>query len=156
VDIDVVEVEHQRVAFVRRVVSMVEMRDFFDMVFGAVSEAVAASGGTIAGPPFGWYHGMPAETVDVAAGFPVVGIEPGAVDGTEVVVDDRTGGRAVVALHVGPFEALADSYGQVMSWMGERGLEPREDMWEEYLTDPRAEPDASRWQTRLVLPVRLA
>jgi effector-binding domain-containing protein len=43
-----------------------------------------------------------------------------------------------------------------MSWMGERGLEPREDMWEEYLTDPRAEPDASRWQTRLVLPVRLA
>jgi len=155
-DIEVAEVDGQRVAFVRRVLPMAEIRGFFDTVFGTVMEAVAGAGGTVAGPPFGWYHGIPGETVDVAAGFPVTGIDPGAVDGTEAVVEDRAGGRAVVALHVGPYDGLADSYGQVVAWMGERGLQSRGDVWEEYLTDPSVEPDASRWQTRLVLPVQPA
>jgi len=42
----------------------------------------------------------------------------------------------------------------IESFVEANGLEPRSDMWEEYLTDPVEEPDQSKWQTRLVLPLR--
>lgn len=68
-----VEVPEQLVATVRRVVPMEELPGFFAEAFHAVAAAVEKGGGTIVGPPFGLYHGMPTETVDVTAGFPIVG-----------------------------------------------------------------------------------
>jgi len=153
-DIEVIELEAQQVAFIRRVLPVDDLKGFFDTAFGSVVAAVTTNGGSIVGPPFGWYHGMPTETVDVAAGFPVTGMPAGQVAGTDVTVEARPACRAVVAMHVGPYEGLAESYGNVMKWMQEQDLEPQDSMWEEYLTDPSAEPDQSKWQTRLVLPVR--
>ena len=153
-DVQVEQVENQSVAFIRRVIATDEMTDFFDSSFGAVAEAVAEAGGQITGPPFGGYQGMPSDTVDVAAGFPVDGVVAGAIPGSEVVVEERVGGQAVVAMHVGSYDGLSDTYAEVMAWMEDNDLVPRDDMWEEYLTDPGEEPDPAKWQTRLVLPVR--
>lgn len=153
-DVQVEQVENQSVAFIRRVVALDAMPDFFDSSFHAVAEAVAEAGGRITGPPFGWYHGMPSDTADVAAGFPVDGVAAGAIPGSEVVVEERVGGQAVVAMHVGSYDGLSDTYAEVMAWMEDNDLVSRDDMWEEYLTDPGEEPDPSNWQTRLVLPVR--
>lgn len=153
-DVQVEQVENQSVAFIRRVIATDEMTELFDSSFGAVAEAVAEAGGQITGPPFGWYQGMPSDTVDVAAGFPVDGVVAGAIPGSEVVVEERVGGQAVVAMHVGSYDGLSDTYAEVMAWMEDNDLVSRDDMWEEYLTDPGEEPDPSNWQTRLVLPVR--
>ena len=70
----------------------------------------------------------------------------------DVVVEERPGGRAVVAVHVGPYDTIEDTYAVVMSWMRQHSLEAREDMWEEYLTPPTGDP--STWRTRIVMPVR--
>ncbi len=153
-DVQVEQVENQSVAFIRRVIATDEMTDFFDSSFGAVAEAVAEAGAQITGPPFGWYQGMPSDTVDVAAGFPVDGVVAGVIPGSEVVVEERVGGQAVVAMHVGSYDGLSDTYAEVMAWMEDNDLVSRDDIWEEYLTDPSEEPDPSNWQTRLVLPVR--
>jgi effector-binding domain-containing protein len=153
-DIAITEVPSQLVAMERKTIPMDGFPEFFDRVFGEVIAAVNAARGTVAGPPFGWYHGMPADTADVAAGFPVGGMAEGPLQG-DIAVVQRPGGRAAVAMHVGPYETLAQSYEQVQRYIAEHDeLVPRDEMWEEYLTDPEAEPDPATWQTRIVQPLQ--
>ena len=150
VDVEVLDVPPVTVARVRRRIPLDGMQEFFGNAFEEVARAVPAAGGRISGPPFGWYHGMPTEVVDVSAGFPVAGeVHP---PGWDVAVDERPGGRAAVAVHVGPYDELERTYGEVMSWLEEQALEPRDEMWEEYLSEPRGDP--STWRTRVVIPLR--
>ena len=145
---EVVDVPEQRVATVRRVVPMAGLPGFFGDAFRAVAAAVEAGGGAIAGPPFGTYHGMPAETVDVAAGFPVTGWDG---DADEVRVHTRAGGRAVATVHVGPYETMVETYDALRRWSAEQGLALAGEMWEEYSSDPATDP--ATWRTRIVWPL---
>jgi effector-binding domain-containing protein len=149
---EVIEVDTQRVAIVRREVAMAELPAFYDSAYGALFEAVSAAGGSPTGAAFGWYHGGPSETVDVAAGFPVSGLDVGSLEG-DVEVVDRPGGRAAAAMHVGPYDELPETYVQVEQWLDEQGLEGRGDMWEEYLTMPTPDTDPTTLETRLVFPL---
>ena len=150
VDVELVEVPSETVARVRRKVPVEGMSEFFGQAFAQVGREVPEAGGRVSGPPFGWYHGMPTDTVDVSAGFPVAG-DVHVPDGG-VVVEERPGGRAAVAVHVGDYESLPRTYAEVMAWVAEHGLAPRADMWEEYLSEPAGDPAA--WRTRVVVPVR--
>lgn len=149
--IEIVDEPVRRVAAVRRRLPMGELPSLFDMAFGAVAAALAASGATISGPPFGWYHHMDGDVVDVSAGFPFDGPAPVADD---IVVADRPGGRAAVTIHQGPYDGLADTYGAVQAFVADQGLVGDDAMWEEYLTGPVEHPDPAEWRTRLVWPVR--
>ena len=149
VDIELTEVAAETVAMVRRVVPMGDLTTFLGEAFERVARMVPEAGGAIAGPPFGWYHGMPGETVDVAAGFPVAG-DVHVPDGG-VAVAERSGGREVVTVHVGPYDTMSATYAQVQAWLAEHGLTPRADMWEEYLSEPTGDP--AQWRTRIVCPV---
>lgn len=144
------EIEPQAAAVVRAEVPMAELRDVFDRGFGAVVEAVGAQGVAITGPPFGYYPRMPADTVAVVVGFPVAGRITAAGD---VEPFELPGGRAVTGMHVGPYEALTQTYEQLMAWARAEGLTLAGAMWECYLSDPSAEPDPTRWQTRIVWPL---
>lgn len=149
VDVELIEVPSEAVAMVRRLVPMEHLTTFFGEAFGRVAGAVTAGGSAISGPPFGWYHGMPGETVDVAAGFPVSGDVHAPDDG--ITVAERPGGRALVALHVGSYDGLAQTWAELERRAGTDGLARREDCWEEYLSDPTGDP--STWETRVVMPV---
>ncbi len=148
-DFTIEQVPAVRVATLHRYVPVDGLEDFFGGAFARVAGAVAEAGGVVAAPPFAWYHEMPSSTVDVSAGFPVIG-DFSPPDG-EVVVHERPGGRAVVGIHVGPYEAIAGTYSALMDWLSAAGLTPRPDMWEEYLTEPEGDP--ATWRTRLVVPV---
>lgn len=146
---DMVEIPPQLVAVVRRQVPMNELSGFFGEAFGTVAAAVTGAGGSIVGMPFGWYHGMPTDKVDVAGGFAVSGIGPGPAG--EVTVVERAGGRAVVCMHIGPYDTMVATYEALQAWMAEQALMPRDDMWEEYMSEPTGDP--STWQTRIVWPL---
>ncbi|MGT2463987.1 GyrI-like domain-containing protein [Sinomonas atrocyanea] len=148
-EISVTDLPEQPTAVVRATVKMDELRGFFDGVFGTVVAAVQAQGGRVAGPPFAMYHGMPGETIDLEAGFPVAGPFTGA---DEVAASSLPGGRTVRALHVGPYESLSETYQEVTEWMREKGLTPAASMWEVYMSDPNAEPDPATWRTELFWP----
>lgn len=64
------------------------------------------------------------------------------------------GGRAVEVVHVGPYDTLEVTYAALQTWMAGNGHEPAAAMWESYLSDPEVEPDASRWRTKIVVPIR--
>jgi effector-binding domain-containing protein len=151
--IGLTEVAAQQVAVIRRTIQMSELGAFYTAVLGAVSAAVQRAGGAVAGPPFGWYHGTPTDTADVAGGFPVSGLAEGALDG-EVAVLERPACLAAAALHIGPFETLADTYRELDAWLNDRQLDRAEHSWEEYLSDPETQPDPEDWQTRIVWPLQ--
>lgn len=108
-------------------------------------------GVAVTGPPFGFYPRPPAATVAVAAGFPVARSRAPSGD---VDVLELPGGRAVQAVHVGPFDTLERTYHELLAWVSAQGLELAEHTWETYLSDPAAEPDPTHWQTLITWPLR--
>ena len=61
------------------------------------------------------------------------------------------GQTVAVLVHVGPFSGLRDACERLQEWAGERAAGP---FWESYVTNPREEPDSSRWVTEIFLPLR--
>lgn len=143
------DIPTETVAVLHRLVPVSDLPAFFQEAFGQVAGALPAAGGSISGPPFGWYHATPTDGVDVSAGFPVAG-DVHTPDGGVVVVE-RPGGRAAVGTHVGPYDTLEETYGAMLAWLAAQSLAPRGDMWEEYLTPPEGDPTS--WQTRIRIPV---
>jgi effector-binding domain-containing protein len=143
-EIRTVEMTQQPTAVLRDTVATDELPTFFARAFATTAAAIARQGRAPAGPPFGLYHGMPSATVDVEAGFPVTApLEP---DG-EVVPSTLPGGPAVEAVHVGPYDTMGETYGQVEQWMVGQRLVPGAVVWESYLSDPEREPEPATWRT---------
>jgi len=148
---EVIEIEPQPAAVVRAELPTAELPSLFDRAFGAVMQVVAEQGLAITGPPFGYYPRMPGDTVAVAAGFPTSG--PITASG-EVTPLELPGGRAVRGVHLGPYDGLGQTYGELMAWAQAQGLQLVEaGMWEAYVTDPSAEPDPSTWRTEITWPL---
>ncbi|MFJ5860222.1 GyrI-like domain-containing protein [Pseudarthrobacter sp. NPDC092439] len=139
----------QPAAVLRERVPMSALTEFFGRAFGAVMAATQKQGVFPAGPPFARYRGMPTDTVDVEAGFPIADPFTGA-DGVQTVV--LPGGDAFEAIHIGPYDTLGETYGAIQQRMHAEGLTPSDSMWEYYLTDPEKEPDPAKWQTKVVWP----
>ena len=145
-----IHITEQPVAVVRERVPMDSLTSFFDRAFGAVMAAVQMQGARPAGPPFAMYHGMPGETVDVEAGFPIAGNFEGTGEVSSGVLPDTD---AFEAVHTGPYDTLGSTYDAIREHMEADGAAPADSMWEYYLTDPQKQPDPATWQTRVVWPV---
>jgi predicted enzyme related to lactoylglutathione lyase/effector-binding domain-containing protein len=140
----------QPTAVVRETVAMAALTEFFSRAFGSVMAEAQRQNVQLAGPPFALYRGVPTETVDVEAGFPIAGrmSESGTVvTGTLPETD------AFEAVHTGPYETLGETYSAIQDRMREAGKNPSGAMWEFYLNGPPSEPDPSKWQTKVVWPV---
>src|SRR6478609_4090792 len=145
-----IHVTEQAVAVVRERVPMDALTSFFGRAFGAVMAAVQMQGASPAGPPFALYHGMPGETVDVEAGFPVAGNFHGTGEVASSTLPDTD---AFEAIHTGPYDTLGTTYDAIRQSMEADGATPADSMWEYYLTDPEQQPDPATWQTRVVWPL---
>ncbi|ROS75421.1 GyrI-like domain-containing protein [Cellulomonas sp. PhB143] len=151
-DIEIVDEPTLAVAVRRATLPMDQLRGFFDSAFGAVAAAVGSSDGQIAGPALSWHARMPAETVELAGGFPVSGLAPGPLaDGVEVI--EIAGGRAAMATYVGPYEGLGAAWETVIGWAAARSETRRGDLTEIYLTQPVPGGDPAANETCLVLPL---
>lgn len=148
--IRLVQRTEQPTAVVREKVPMNGLPEFFDRAYGAVMAAAQQQGVQLAGPPFGRYLGMPTDTVDVEAGFPVSApftASAGVVAGTLPAC------QAFEATHTGPYDTLTTTYDAIQARMKEEGFRPADSMWEYYLSDPATEPDPATWKTLVVWPV---
>jgi effector-binding domain-containing protein len=147
---EIVEIEPETALVMSGEVPFAELVDFFTAAFTATAEAAVDAGVELAGPPVGYYPTTPTDIVTIEAGFPV----SGPVESTEEVHPlVLPAGRAVVAMHVGPYDTLGETYEAVMAWMREHGLQPVGPMWECYVTDPGENPDPATWETKIVWPI---
>ena len=151
-DITSTQLQELSTAVLRETVPMNELTEFFGRAFGAVMSAAEQQHVPLAGPPFALYRGMPTDVIDVEAGFPVAEPFSGGDEGG-VTGGSLPAGHAFEAMHVGPYETLAETYEAIMGKMQAEGVTPGSSMWEYYLSDPATEPDPAMWKTLVVWPV---
>lgn len=140
----------QPTSVLREQVPMNALPAFFSRAFDTVLAAARGQNVQPMGPPFALYHGMPGQTVDVEAGFPISGTFKDA-DG--VIASTLPEAEAFEAIHVGTYDTLEKTYGTIQERMNAEGFTPSDTMWECYLSDPAAEPDPTNWHTRVVWPI---
>lgn len=121
--------------------------------FGQVMAAMSAEGVVPVGPPFARYgrvEGMPT-TFDIEAGFPCsrpMAAHPGAA----VQPSTLPGGKAVVIVHLGPYDAMLPTYEVLERWLAEHDLVAAGAPWECYCSEPQGDP--ATWRTEIVQPCR--
>ncbi|MCW6004436.1 helix-turn-helix domain-containing protein [Micromonospora sp. CPCC 205371] len=118
-------------------------------VFGYVQR----HGLAIAGPPFARYPEVGLGSLVIESGVSVAAQPPTAPSGG-IEALTIPAGRAVVAVHRGPYDTLPESYQQIEKWMRDQRLSAAGPPWETYLTDPGERPDPSTWETKIAQPVR--
>ncbi len=152
----------QAYAYITFTVPMSQMNKPADEGFPELFDWLNQHGITpIAAPFFNYRRIDMAETLDVEAGVPVDRTDDG--DG-RIRFGQLPAGRYITATHTGHFDGLLDATSRLLGWARDNGVQ-----WdmskqadgdhfacrlEIYQTDPRQEPDPSKWVTRLVFKVK--
>jgi len=63
------------------------------------------------------------------------------------------GGPAAVAVHMGAYDKLQDTYAAIERWMQQQGVRAAGAPWESYITDPAEHPDPAKWRTDVFWPI---
>lgn len=135
-------------AGIRQQVLFRDLPSVFGPTFEKVSQLAINAGAKLVGPAYAHYFGAPTEVVDVEIGF---GIDS-AIRSDELTITELPAGRAVVGVHLGPYEKLAESYEQMIPWLAKRPeLVLAEHMFEFYESMPGQ--DEAEAVTRLVFPL---
>lgn len=121
----------------------------FAEVLPAVYAHVVGGGGQPAGQPYARYHSQ-GPVMHVEAGIPIAG--EGKASG-DFILSELPAGEAAVMIHVGPYEKLGEAHEAVQKFVEAEGRTRAGGPYEIYLTDPGAEPDPAKWQTRVVQPL---
>ena len=146
--IEAVVLAEQPTAAVRANLPTDQISAWIPGAYEAVLAYLTEAGITPAGPPYARYT-MHDNLFEVEAGFPVRTPIPGH---GHVLPSSLPGGPAARTTHHGPYEHLDIAYHAVTTWLADQGLQPAGPHWEIYHTDPRLEPDPTRWRTDLIIP----
>jgi effector-binding domain-containing protein len=136
----------QPAAVVREHVRVDDLPAFLGGAFSEVTRVLAAQRQEPAGPPFGRY--VPTgDGFDAEVGFPTSA--PVAPSG-RVIATELPGGRVAVAMHVGSYDTVAETYRGLTEWIAAQGCTPVGTPWESYLD----EPDVTEPRTLVHMPCR--
>jgi effector-binding domain-containing protein len=116
-----------------------------------VSSYLEGIGASPAGPPFARFFDYNEDEADFEAGFTLPEPVPGE---GRIGAGELPGGRAAVTTYVGPYEALQEAHEEIGAWVLANEHDPAGPVWEVYVTGPLDEPDAAKWRTELVWPLR--
>lgn len=155
-DIKIEEIKEQPTLVIRESATMASIPERMGKIFSEIVAFMGKRGIAPAGAPFAYWHNMNSESIskgvfDMECGFPV-GMP---VEGEgEIMASKLPGGKVVKTMHIGPYEALSETYEAVLSWIKEKGYQVGEDMWETYLTNPCEVSDKSKWMTEIIWPLK--
>ncbi|HYE79285.1 MAG TPA: MerR family transcriptional regulator, partial [bacterium] len=121
------------------------------LAFQALYGALEGRWDELLGPPFALHHGNDREDateIDWCVPF----ADAPTIDG---VGAPRTvpGARYAVAVHLGPSQAMGQTYRALYRWMLSRGLEPGGPVREVYIKNPGNTPNPQEHRTELCWPV---
>lgn len=118
--------------------------------FGKIMGYLAAQGAEMAGHPTGLYFNWTDTLATMAAAIPVAG----EVDGTdEIEFRQYAAGKALLIEHYGDYDEVGPAHYALEDHSNANGVKLVGFAIEEYVTDPEAEPDTSKWLTRIIYPI---
>lgn len=135
-------------AAIRRVISTIDLTQFFDASFRTLPETISVQGVGILGPAFCLFHGTVTDTVDLEVGFAT---DRAIRRAGEAAAGSLPGGRIARLTHRGGFDGLATSWARLHSWVQDQGLATGTTRWEAYLTKPAPDMDPRDLRTELNL-----
>jgi len=109
-----------------------------------------------AGPLFGIYYDDPTKVKPESARYEIcVPVTAGTKSDQAVKVKTLDPISAAVAIHIGPYEKVGETYGKLMTWITDNKYLPSGPPREYYLNDPTQVP-AESLKTKIVMPVKPA
>ena len=120
-------------------------------LLGMVGTATRPQGVSQAGAPFCRYTDWRETSATIDVGVPIAGNfeTTGDVKAGELGVK----GPYLFISYFGPYDKLPDVYGEAEAWMKENGYTWAGAPWDSYVTDPGTEPDSTKWQTDIYIPI---
>ena len=123
--------------------------DFFASRFGQIGALIEKTKMEKAGYPCGMYYTWDEETkmTDMAVAIPVK--KGMAVNGGNIQTFEIPAGKALVIDYYGAYTGTGDAHYAMDDYLKTNGLKAGAPAIEEYVTDPGAEPDTSKWLTKI-------
>src|SRR6185436_19718130 len=126
------ELQPQPALIVRRRVARSEIAATIAESLGKTFPYALQNGLAIAGRPFVRYSDVGPGLMTMETGTPLAIPAPGAGDIEAITLP---GGPAAVAVHMGPYDKLQDTYAAMERWMQTQGVRAAGAPWESYITD---------------------
>jgi effector-binding domain-containing protein len=139
---------------VRSIVAMDQIETFYSTNLGKVFEALQKGNVEITGMPTGLYYtwDMEKKESDMAAAVGFKGDLKNTPSG--MVVLELPAARSLTLDYMGGYHGLGAAHGELEKYMTDNKLEYMPPAVEEYITDPGAEPDSTKWLTKIIYFVK--
>ena len=147
-EIALVDVPARTVLMLAATTTMESLGEVLSRLFPELCVRAAGLGLTPVGAPFTRYGEARADgSIEIEACLTVEGSGVG-----DCLALDAC--RAAMVSHFGDYSTLGDAHFALGEFVRRERLETAGLCWEEYATDPGAEPDPANWETRVYWPVR--
>jgi effector-binding domain-containing protein len=111
---------------------------------------IAAQGITPTGPWFSHHLKMAPDTWDFEISVPV---SAPVVAAGRVRPSQWPAMKVARTVYQGPYEGLADAWGEFIDWITANGHTPAPDLYECYVAGPESSPDPANWRTEFTKPL---
>ncbi len=123
-----------------------DMPKYMDPAIQDIIKVLTEQGMRPSGPMFSYHYRRPSDTFDFEIGFEVAqAIKPVG----RVMNSKLPAVKVARAVYEGPYEALAQAWGELQKWVREKKLVETGRFWERYLTNPAEVTDPKKYRTEL-------
>lgn len=138
----------------RQTVKWENFGTYFASTFPAAAQAATTAGFTMQGHPSALvYHwDTVAHSADLFAGMPV-GADT-SKSATGFIVQTVPAGKVLTVAYYGNYDLSQRAHDAIDDMMKANGIELRDAVIEEYVTDPTSEPDTAKWLTNIYYPIK--
>ncbi len=151
-DIEVVEIESAPSISITDSSTIDEMGLKMGEMFGELMAYVEIKKLNVTAQPYTIYYNYdPAGYTVMEAGIPV---DNARSSRGRIKVAESPGGKAVKAIYFGPYEEIGVAHEAIEKYVKLHGLEITGPPWDIYISDPATEPDASKWETYVLYPIK--
>ena len=147
----ILQIARQLTAVIHLTVPREEIRRVMGPGLTELRNALAAQGVTPTGAWFTHHLRMDPAVFDFEIGLPVPVVVAAAGRVKAGYLPAATVARTV---YRGPYEGLANAWGEFEAWIAANGHTPCPDVWECYVAGPEASPDSADYRTELNHPLR--
>lgn len=134
---EVIQRAAQPTLAVRTITSTPELKSLYASVYPRIAQYLGELGSFPAGPPFGMYHNMDMQHLDVEIGFPVAQKALGRGD---IKAGELPAGKYASCVYTGPYDKVSEGWEALMGWVGAHHHQPVGPYLEVYLNDPAEVP----------------